>query len=457
MNKLKRPIASKLNLTQQLAIILFVLGAVVLSRLYYVNNFAVALPYWDQWDAEGDGLLRPWIENRLRIRDLWAPHNEHRIFPTRVLSLLIFEITGEWNNLTEVRFNIVLAVAIPVLLVGILLRNSALNEMRWILLPVIVAQFALPFPFENLLVGFQSQFYFLLLFTLTSLILAAYRPENKSSMAGIIILCVLSVITMASGFLTAIAVMGIYFLNWYQRSQSSFHQTIMLCVLFAIAVTGYFLIPQIPANQIYRARNISQLINSLGYILSWPVIGHQFYTFLFWIPAIIVIPLLTFRKSMTRTDLLMAGCFIWSFSQSLAIAYGRGQELTLVSSRYTELFTPGLISNAWFVIRFTEVLNKYRFRWIFLVIFFGLFSYAHITRFSSDMHDIRKNHHYSVIQTRNVCLYLKTNNQSFLQQSQFEIPFPSAVRLRELLDNLTIRSILPEPMKSALESNKKGL
>jgi hypothetical protein len=122
----------------------------------------------------------------------------------------------------------------------------------------------------------------------------------------------------------------------------------------------------------------------------------------------------------------MAGCFVWSLCQALAIGYGRGQELTEVASRYTELFSLGLIGNAWFVIRAVEILSNRWFQ-ILLPTFFGIFLYGHITHYSSDMHDIRRNYRLSLIQTANVSMYLKTKNKTYLQQPKWQIPYPDPV------------------------------
>jgi hypothetical protein len=416
---------------------------IALTRLYYVESFAVPLPYWDQWDAEGDFLLRPWIERTLKLSDLWQPHNEHRILPTRIFSLLIFEFTGSWNNLTGARLNILLAAAIPALLVWILYRDGQLFGKRFLLLAMVIAQFTLPFSFENLLIGFQSQFYFLILFTLVSITLATFRPNNVAVIFTILVLSVLSILTMASGLLTPLTVAFVYFLNWYSiQTKSPAKPLIVTALLIVLTITGYLILPQITANQIYRARNLSELSFAAGNILSWPIVGSQFPAIVFWLPALIVIPSLIFNKKLTRTDLIMAGCFVWSLSQALAIAYGRGQELTEVASRYTELFSLGLIGNAWFVIRATETLSN---RWFQLILpaFFGIFFYGHIAHYSADMHDIRRNYRLSLIQTENVSMYLKTKDTSYLYRPKWETPYPDPVRLQQLLDNPTLRDILP--------------
>jgi hypothetical protein len=435
-----------------LALTVFIL--VGLSRLYFVENFAVPLPFWDQWDAEGDFLLRPWIEGTLKLSELWQPHNEHRIFPTRVLSLAIFEITGSWNNLTEARFNILLAAAIPAILTWLMCRHGALLGKRYLLLIVVIAQFALPFSFENLLIGFQSQFYFLILFTLVSISLAILRPRSIFAIVAILVLSVLSVLTMASGLLTPLSAAFVYFLNWYLNKLNSLRNTLIIsALLIVIAATGYLLLPQIAANQVYRARNLSELSRTVGYILSWPIIGSPLPAIVLWLPAMIVIPILLFYKNLNRIDMLVAGCFVWSLSQALAIGYGRGQELTEVASRYTELFSLGLIGNAWFVIRAVEILSNRWFQ-LALPVFLGVFLYGHITHYSSDMHDIRRNYRLSLIQTANVSKYLETNNKSYLQQPKWQIPYPDPVRLQQLLDNPTLREILPP---SIMQKQKSGV
>ncbi|TLV02956.1 hypothetical protein [Dyadobacter luticola] len=418
---------------------------VVVSRLYIVGSFAVPLPFWDQWDAEGDFLLKQWIEGRLKLTALWEPHNEHRIFPTRLLSLAVFNITHEWNNLTAARLNVFLAASVPAVLIWVLVKNRALSGARLFILPVLLAQFSLPFSFENLLIGFQSQFYFLMLFTLLALILATFRPDHIYAKFGIVTLCLLSILTMGSGLLTSVAVLSIYLLHTLNSQKLSKQNLILSAILIIIAVTGFLIIPKIPNYQIYRATNVSQLYNALGYILSWPVPDHQLPALLLWSPAFIVIPILLFKRKLKPSDILLSGCFVWSFSQNLAIAYGRGQEMTEVSSRYTELLSLGLVSNAWFAIRGIQEFRGNPLRWAFLA-FFVTFLFGHYIRFSMDMHDMRRNYRYSLIQTTNVCNFLKTGNGTNLQKPGNEIPFPDSARLRDLLSQPTIRQMLPKSM-----------
>ncbi|MBO9613270.1 MAG: hypothetical protein J7619_11270 [Dyadobacter sp.] len=429
--------------TKNILALLATLLLIVAARLYFVETFAIPLPYWDQWDAEGDFLLRPWIEGRLQLRELWQPHNEHRIFPTRLLSLLIFNITGVWNNLIEARVNILVAACIPLIILLFLIRQKALSGPRWLILIAIVAQFSLPFAYENLLVGFQSQFYFLIIFMLFAIMLAILYPDRVPAMAGVAVLSWLSVLTMASGILTPLAVAGVYALQCIQKREINWKQAGLAIVLVGFSAAGYAIMPQIEANQIYRARSVSEIFEALRFILAWPGRENWLTALVLWSPALGMVPWLLRKRALTRADLLMAGCVMWSLAQALAIAYGRGQSMGSVSSRYTELFTPGLIGNAWFAARFMDItIKNWRITWLGAV-FFVVFVIGHVTRLDHDMKNVYESYNNSLKQESNVRKYLETGDPSVLVQPQFEIPYPDSIRLRSLLDNPTLRNILP--------------
>lgn len=419
---------------------------VIATRLYYVETFAIPLPFWDQWDAEGDYLLRPWIEGRLEPHNLWQTHNEHRIFPTRLLSLLIFSITGVWDNLVEARINIFLAACIPLIIILFLIRQRAVHGFRWLVLLAIIPQFSLLFAFENILVGFQSQFYFLVIFTLLALILAVRYPDSLLAMAGVLLLSWLSVLTMASGILTPLAALGVYALQALNRRKLGALHLVMVAALVAATVQGYRIMPHIEANHVFRARNLGELLGALKYLLAWPVAKSWPAAAALWLPAWVMVPWLMRKGAVSRADLFMAGCVMWSLAQALAIGYGRGQEMISVSSRYTELFSIGLIGNGWFAARFMEVVRKWQVAWLGAV-FFVVFVLGHITRRGSDMRAVYQTHGLSLKQHQNVMQYLQTNDPSALVQPQFEIPYPDSVRLRSLLDNPTLRRILPRELK----------
>src|SRR3954470_14203935 len=71
------------------------------GRWIAIERFASDVPMWDQWGAEADGIIRPWLERRELIAPLLAQHSEHRIAPTRLLNLLLAVGGGQWDARVE--------------------------------------------------------------------------------------------------------------------------------------------------------------------------------------------------------------------------------------------------------------------------------------------------------------------------------------------------------------------
>ena len=77
----------------------------LVARLLYIHYFAVSMPFWDQWDAEGDHLLKPLLSGSLGWAELLHAHNEHRIVPTKLVTLASYLATGQWNTIYEARIS----------------------------------------------------------------------------------------------------------------------------------------------------------------------------------------------------------------------------------------------------------------------------------------------------------------------------------------------------------------
>ena len=58
--------------------------AILGGKFLLIERYGSEVPYWDQWDAEGDNLIRPYLEGRLAVAQFFAAHNEHRILFTRL-------------------------------------------------------------------------------------------------------------------------------------------------------------------------------------------------------------------------------------------------------------------------------------------------------------------------------------------------------------------------------------
>ncbi|MBF0549484.1 MAG: hypothetical protein HQK60_03005 [Deltaproteobacteria bacterium] len=74
---------------------------IALTTCYYVN-----IPQWDQWDTAV--ILAKKVAGDLSWRDLWALHNEHRLFFPRLLMLLLSHFSS-WNIAWELALNVAIA------------------------------------------------------------------------------------------------------------------------------------------------------------------------------------------------------------------------------------------------------------------------------------------------------------------------------------------------------------
>src|SRR6266545_2639455 len=76
-----------------LALFLLVAGA----RWWLIAAYSSDVPWLDQWDGEAQGLYLRAHSGTLTLSNWFAPHNEHRIFFTRLLSLGLLWANGQWD------------------------------------------------------------------------------------------------------------------------------------------------------------------------------------------------------------------------------------------------------------------------------------------------------------------------------------------------------------------------
>ena len=89
-----------------------------------ISNFGSSVPFWDEWVAEGVRLYRPLIDGTLSWTDLFASHNEHRIFTTRVLHLLLLKLnSGVWDPMLQMYVNAAIHTTALALLVFFLQKG----------------------------------------------------------------------------------------------------------------------------------------------------------------------------------------------------------------------------------------------------------------------------------------------------------------------------------------------
>jgi hypothetical protein len=431
------------SLLLYLAFIFIVFGA----KVVIISNFGSSIPYWDQWDAEADHLYRPWIEGTLRWLDLFANHNEHRIFTTRALGLLLLYLNkGVWDPMFEMYVNAMLHTVALVFLL-FLMQKGLQRGTKIAFFFFASLLFALPYGHENTLAGFQSQFYFLLLFSFIFLwAILQFHTAPRLWFPVIAFSAVFSFFSLASGALTIAAGVGTLVIRWLCGIQRT-RATLLLIISLSLAcATAIYCTPVMPHHAALKAKSLLDLVIAIlratgGGLLYFPVV-------LFLIKHFQKI-----RSAKGHTWLVLALC-LWVTGQIFALAYGRSSGI--LSSRYLDLFAIGILLNGYCLLfmlqeEVTGKLSRNSALVWFVLVAAGLGFFS-----PSMIKDIESKKAVCIRNEDNVRGYLATGDYTFLQKAPYdEIPYPDAVRLKSLLDNKTINSILTPVINS--NNTRKGL
>jgi hypothetical protein len=147
----------------------------------YVRSFGVSVVFSDAWSMVR--LFDRWSSGMLSLSDLYAPHNDHRMFFPKGVEVLLGVVT-EYDNVIEMYF---IEVCFLITLVVLLLAFRD-GTRPWLVLfvPVSVLIFSLR-QYENMLFGFQINFAFTQTFGVLALFLLsvfARRGSRKLPLAA---------------------------------------------------------------------------------------------------------------------------------------------------------------------------------------------------------------------------------------------------------------------------------
>lgn len=445
------------NIVNALAYVVF--AAIVLAfKMYLVNKFGSALPFWDQWDAEAYSLYKPYTEGTLSWGSLFEAHNEHRIFTTRILALSLLELNGEWNPILQMVVNAVLhtiAVGVLVHLIYLSLGKKYLFE----LLCFSAFLLSVPYAWENTISGFQSQFYFVLLFgTLCIWLLVAYKPFSKLWLFGLMF-GALAYFSLASGIFSVAAAASVMFLQFLLGVRRDTKQILaigLLAVFMAIAIANT---PTVEGHAAFKAGSVRELLAALSVVFKWPMATFNLVGWMCFLPAaVFVLWQLLSRPIASEKIWFLFALVVWCVGQNMALAYGR--HTSPDSSRYLDLLAIGVLVNfSVLLLIFKKSSSSWRrpalillFVWVPLT----LISLASQT--APARQQLASKLELSSIQEANVRKYLCYKQPSALSGlPHLHIPYPSADRLRHLLDDNTIYQLLPSQYKPESSSSSDAV
>ena len=434
---------SPLRLAAPAALILFAAKDALMARI------ALPLPFWDEWDG-AYVVLKPLLTHGQWLQSLFTAHNEHHIALTRLLIVGLYEISGYYDVILQMIVNAAIhAATVAWVAVTLSKRLSILQSAA--VLALVTFLNSIPFSWENTLLGFNTHFYLLLTLSFGSLIClsgaAAFTGRWFAGMG----LGFVSFLTMSSSALTFGAAATLATIQLIVRRRQGVREWIGVGLQLTAMGLLILAVPRIAEHESLRAHGIWDFLSALAKAMSWPAqspIG-----LLLCAPALIFcVGVIARRPRLDDSDWLIVATYGWVILQFVALAIGRNQGPT--DSRYLDTYLIGLCVS---IVSAFRLYNAFSHgtaiaRTIPIMVWICSLGIAAIHARPS-IHAITSARHDSVkVQTANVAGYLNTGDVAYLNNKpSSELPYPSAQRLQQLLDDPEMRAALPPVVNPGLQ------
>jgi len=320
---------------------------VVWAKALVLLQHPVPVPFWDQWDGEGAMLYIPWWHDGLTWRQMFALHNEHRLFFSRLLAVALLVLNGQWDPHLQILVNAVILALAAVVLAAVLWMAGGRRRLPFVVALVALAV-APPLGLENSLHGFQSAFYLLLLFSLLAIwLMIAHEPGTAAWALGVA--CAFcSLFTVAGGALVIVPVALASVLRAVATPRRWRRLAITVVALAAVAaVAAAAMSPPIAYHEPLKAVSWPAFIRSLGRNLALPWVDAPALAPILWLPLAVAAGVVLRRRLQSKEDeRLLLALGAWVLCQALAIAYARGGDGVAPASRYLDLLGLGLVVNS---------------------------------------------------------------------------------------------------------------
>jgi len=316
------------------------------AQAFWVRRFFVSVPFWDEW-ADLFGFLAAYRAGFLDWPALVAQHMEHRIPVARLLFLLVYTIFGEGSLLGCLLLSALLAGTMIAIWAYTIRR---LGEPVWLVAASVVV-LASTCQFENMLWGFQGEFYTLVGAVVAAVCWIALAPRlTWPGVIGCAAACAVSTGSIASGLTSWAAVGLLLFLRAVverrsvagvlaaRREWAQMFAFVAIGLAVSLAyLNGYQSVHPPDAAM----RGPVELVRWSGFALVFPILDPLVPAQARWLPAVMAIVLgpivlalwLYWRKGDDRRLLLMAGILLMVLGNVAILAFGRSG-VVYVASRY---------------------------------------------------------------------------------------------------------------------------
>ncbi len=435
------------------------------------DRYGSPMPDWDQWDAEAANLFIPWFEHDKFTEHLFTPHNEHRVVLTKLQSLALVLLNGQWDSRLEAITNALLHAALAA---AFWWHGRRWVAARWqaALFILAAALFGLPLAWQNILGGFHSQQYWLLGLSFAAIVTLPFaRPGSGPWWFGALG-TVLALGSMGSGLFAAAVIVMLLGWRWLSARTTlrEVWPTLLVCV--ATIAVGVMTRVEVYYHEHMRVKTARDFVFSILRSLEWPLRDCDWAGAILWLPwALVGWRALTgktpgFRResfiSETRPvwappnehDVLtITALGGWVLLQIAATAYARGAGADYPASRYMDTLAFGTLVNGLAIAWLLSVKRSQPFlRWSHYLLATAwcvtLAVGLHAVLDRNLRHELPDAKKYYVNAEANLRAYLATDDPKHLARP--DIPYPSAEGLIERLAHPGLRALMPVPIRPPL-------
>lgn len=446
--KLVYPKKDELKIFEPSAIYLGCFCLVLGVKLCIISYAGSIVPFGDQWNGEGNLLFIPYLQGRLEISDLFAPHNEHRILLSRLSSLFLFELNGRvWDPLLSMIFNATFHSSTIVFFIYAL--TKVFGSRYCISIALAFGLVALiPSGWENVLWGFQGCFYFYLLSGFMMLCFAFSKTLSLSRVLFTACFSILSYLSIAAGITITISIIIVLLIGLIRGPRSK-NEITLIALLIPLVAFYWVMTPNVKGHEVLIAHEVGDFLHVFLKNMSWP------FTWCSWPALILNLPmiLLCIRSFMRKEERepkfqMLLGIFIWLILYASSIAYMRSAHIS-VASRYTDLSSLIVVVNFLAIVMLIQSspIRKHKnLAMAFTTLWFLLIIIGFSLLLENSISKIEEKKICGFKHTENLKEYFSTGDSEIItDRKKFDraLPFSRPNLLLKWLDDPAIRNIIP--------------